>query len=182
MHASIEKGMSTVKDLTGGTGDVNPQLLNFTVAQTANDVTQTLEQPLPVPRIGVKKGRSIVVEVLWVQFSVDDFRTPAGTAVSYTFLLSTAAAAITVADPRTFALEDLEILASAAPDRFFRRRTMRQHFTDGAGHGFLVATDSVFLSIVTSNTAGQSAVNCKLAYRFKEVALEEYIGIVAGQQ
>lgn len=174
--------MATVKDLTGGTGDVNPQLLNLTVTQTAADTTTTLEQPLPVPRIGVRKGRSIVVEIIWIQWNFADFVTPAGVNVSYTGILSTASTAFTVTDTRSFAIKDIEMLASAAPDRNFRQRSYRQDFTDRAGHGFLVATDSIFLTLASSASTGTNSVNCKIAYRFKEVALEEYIGIVAGQQ
>lgn len=174
--------MATVKDLTGGTGDVNPQLLNLTVTQTAADATTTLEQPLPVPRIGIRKGRSIVVEIIWIQWNFADFVTPAAANVTYTGILSTAAGAATVTDTRTFGVLDLEVLASAAPDRNFRQRSYRQDFTDRAGHGFLVATDSIFLTLATALSTATNSLNTKIAYRFKEVALEEYIGIVAGQQ
>lgn len=175
--------MATIAQLTGGTGDVNPQLLNLTVTQAGVDVTTTLEQPLPIPRIGIKKGRSIVVEILWIQFNFADYVFVAGINTSYTALLSTSATAATVADPRTFAVQDLDLSVSAAPvSRDLYSRTWRQHFDDGAGHGFLVATDSIFLTLTTVLTAVVNAVNAKIAYRFKEVNLEEYIGIVAGQQ
>lgn len=62
--------------------------------------------------------------------------------------------------------------------------------TDGAGHGILVATDNIYLSVQTSLTAynGSSADEiigfcfADLIYRFKEVKLQEYIGIVQSQQ
>lgn len=63
--------------------------------------------------------------------------------------------------------------------------------TDGAGHGVLVATDNIWLSILATAAtadAGENAVlnvassNCDLFYRFKEVTLQEYIGIVQSQQ
>lgn len=62
-------------------------------------------------------------------------------------------------------------------------------FTDGAGHGILIATDNIFLTIVAQgasidgvsyNFAGQGRVD--LLYRFKEITLQEYIGIVQSQQ
>lgn len=63
--------------------------------------------------------------------------------------------------------------------------------TDGAGHGLLVATDNIWLTCyATAATAdaGENAVlnvatvNADLIYRFKEVSLQEYIGIVQSQQ
>jgi len=63
--------------------------------------------------------------------------------------------------------------------------------TDGAGHGILIATDQIFLTQQTSLaclTASGTAdsitgfVQADLIYRFKEVKLQEYIGIVQSQQ
>lgn len=81
------------------------------------------------------------------------------------------------------------------PDHFFVYSTDNESvdfhdLTDGAGHGLLVATDNIFLSVQTTNIAfvGESAdsivgfVAADLIYRFKEVALAEYIGIVQSQQ
>lgn len=62
--------------------------------------------------------------------------------------------------------------------------------TDGAGHGILVATDNIFVScsisvgsvFVTQADAATGAASCNILYRFKEIALAEYIGIVQSQQ
>lgn len=62
--------------------------------------------------------------------------------------------------------------------------------TDGAGHGILIATDNIFLvvqGLLTSYGAAttgaiQAFAQADLIYRFKEVALAEYIGIVQSQQ
>lgn len=175
--------MATVRDLTGGTGDVNPQILNLTVVQTAADATTTLEQPLPLPRFSAKKGRSLVVEVLWVQWNFDDIRYIVGN-FSYTGILSTAPTAATVTDPRTFAVLDFEGSQNAAAASFRTTpRTYRQILHDGAGHGILVATDNIYLTLITTGpTTVINSLNVKLAYRYKEVNLEEYLGIVSSQQ
>ena len=61
--------------------------------------------------------------------------------------------------------------------------------TDGAGHGVLIATDNVYFSLLynaipTDGIAVQFTIGggCDLLYRFKEVGLKEYIGIVQSQQ
>lgn len=62
--------------------------------------------------------------------------------------------------------------------------------TDGAGHGVLIATDNIFLNVQVTNAAFNNVTadaisatfNCDILYRFKEVKLQEYIGIVQSQQ
>ena len=67
--------------------------------------------------------------------------------------------------------------------------------TDGAGHGILIATDNLYLAaqsegfdygvaIGGTQVAANNgfSVNCDILYRFKEVTLKEYIGIVQSQQ
>jgi hypothetical protein len=54
--------------------------------------------------------------------------------------------------------------------------------TDGAGHGVLIATDSIYAQVNSANTATTNTVYFKLLYRFKEVNIIEYVGIVQSQQ
>lgn len=61
--------------------------------------------------------------------------------------------------------------------------------TDGAGHGILVATDNIWLtglftvgSVDTTSYTGTGFCNVSIFYRFKDVSLQEYIGIVQSQQ
>jgi hypothetical protein len=53
--------------------------------------------------------------------------------------------------------------------------------TDGAGHGLLIATDNIFMTVYSSNTGNANEVGCKILYRWKNVSVEEYIGIVQSQ-
>lgn len=62
------------------------------------------------------------------------------------------------------------------------RRTFRKDFSDGAGHGLLIATDSIFAALNSTATTLTNIADCRLLYRFKEVPLAEYIGIVQSQQ
>jgi len=54
--------------------------------------------------------------------------------------------------------------------------------TDGAGNGMLVATDRMFIygGAAGNTTAGR--YTAKILYRLVEVGIQEYVGIVAGQQ
>lgn len=53
-------------NLSGGTGDVNPQWIGAIVIQSAANIFTEVELPLPVPRSGLSVGenRGIVIEVL----------------------------------------------------------------------------------------------------------------------
>jgi len=54
--------------------------------------------------------------------------------------------------------------------------------SDGAGHGTLIATDQIFFQIASSNTGAQNTAAVKVWYRWKNVSLQEYVGIVQSQQ
>jgi hypothetical protein len=55
--------------------------------------------------------------------------------------------------------------------------------TDGAGHGMLVGTDNIYLQLGTVGSPVSTAIcDVKILYRFKQVTLSEYIGIVQSQQ
>lgn len=66
--------------LTGGTGDVNPQVYRLLVQTTAPITTNfptvlsasgtaTQQFPLPIPRFPSKQGKSIVVEILKIRWN-----------------------------------------------------------------------------------------------------------------
>jgi hypothetical protein len=54
--------------------------------------------------------------------------------------------------------------------------------TDGAGHGILIATDSIFIAVSEVGYTGPNTIGVKIMYRLVEVGLQEYIGLVQSQQ
>lgn len=54
--------------------------------------------------------------------------------------------------------------------------------TDGAGNGFLVATDRMFIYGAGVGNSVAGTYIAKILYRLVEVGITEYVGIVAGQQ
>jgi hypothetical protein len=54
--------------------------------------------------------------------------------------------------------------------------------TDGAGHGILIATDSIFIAVSETGYTGPNNIAVKIMYRLVEVGLQEYIGLVQSQQ
>jgi hypothetical protein len=200
--------MSSRRGLTGGTGDVNPQFLSWSVVQDAADSTTTLAVNIPVQRLPTT-GRAQVMEVLSVKYdgstlggsstaevprrydaSLDDHmelhfdewsrsltvriatRNPGTTAVGYN-------------DPSVFSYYNKTkygIFTAGGSYFIIEHEPYVDDLTDGAGHGYLVATDIIYIQISSQQTGSAQSCQGKLYYRWKNVNLQEYIGIVQGQQ
>jgi hypothetical protein len=189
-----DKGMSKRArgdSLTGGTGDVNPQTLTIGITQTTADNGILVQQALPIPRYPQKNGKSIVMEILKVDFLRETYLTAATESVQV--LLTTNPAAPLVAttpadmsaavlDPRWIAAAWVDLVLSSAVGFADQSRIYSTDLTDQAGHGYLVATDNLYLALRTITTAQINSFICRITYRFKEVSLAAYVGIVQSQQ
>lgn len=180
----------TVGGLTGGTGDVNPQFLSFTAAQSGADTTTTTTQAIPIQRLP-SGGRSQVMEVLKVFAQLPVFgavasATEANDTVSvFLSTVSFGTTATTFSEPRVFwgSHRSMEGAFTAAGTYARTEESIEvADLTDGAGHGFLVATDNIFCQVQSTGTGGTNTARIKILYRWKNVGLAEYIGIVQSQQ
>lgn len=179
---------SSSTSLTGGTGDVNPQVFVVQVSQPAADTTATQGIPLPVPRYPGNSGRAIVMEILKVTFMVGDMAATAGTAQAIVGVLSTRVPNTTSQTTARFDTANIAqfrtdfIFATAAGFQWVELCDIQRDLTDSAGHGLLVGTDNIFLTCISAGTASANVLGCRIEYRLKEVGLAEYIGIVQSQQ
>lgn len=184
--------MASTKQITGGTKDVNPQLLSGFVTMTAPNVQTVQQLPNPVIRLPTQQGAAIVLELLkvYVDFPPIDVTNVAATRYTRSFVLATynpgVGAEATLGDPRVVAkLQQDDYYAFTAGGTGGLTNSIDPHVFDltyGAGHGVLVATDSTFIQVNTTNFSGAGTYQYKLLYRFKKVSLTEYIGIVQSQQ
>lgn len=180
--------------LTGGTRDVNPQYMQGTITLSAANTATEVTLGTPIVRVGpASGGESIIMELihLWVDHPPIDVDNAAATNRNTTFSMSTvssgATPAITTLDnPRGLAFSQYTTrnAFTAAGTGMLQSTTepLEWDFTDGAGHGILVATDNIFIQANTANQTAASTFRWKLSYRFKKVSLVEYIGIVQSQQ
>lgn len=197
--------MASVKELTGGTRDVNPQWL--TVAhffqddpnKTATDVT-----PVPINRYPQgKQGRVNIMEVLKVYWEATaELGQPSPGA---DFLRSGLSAILTTRRPAVFGgveypqMQDPAMIDILVREYYVTKPNGATQYdtgakimmeqdpvvhdlTDGAGHGLLVASDFLFVQLGSYGMVGRCEVKCKILYRYKQVSLTEYIGIVQSQQ
>lgn len=59
--------MASRRALTGGSMDVNPQLMSFSITQSGLDSTTSVAIPIPIQRLPQGRGAQ-VLEVLWVDY------------------------------------------------------------------------------------------------------------------
>lgn len=166
-------------NISGGSGDVNPQIMNIPCTATAGAVVTTT-QAIPIQRLQ-QSGRAQVMEVLKVIFDNTQFNTVEtdGANLWRVSTKSFGTTGVLPTDPTVFAYcnQFVKITTSgsvevAGPYVF--------DLTDGAGHGFLVATDNIFVQINSAGVTGTPS--CKILYRWKNVTTTEYVGIVQSQQ
>lgn len=176
--------------LTGGTGDVSPQWMSFSATQSAADTTTTITQAIPVQRLQTR-GLAQVMEVLRVTFDHASFPANASTTEALDTLdtfLSTASFGTTNttwSEPRVFAgfnEYSRGAFTAGGTYNYVASRFSTIDLTDGAGHGLLIATDNIFAQVQSSGTGAANQVHIKILYRWKNVPMVEYVGIVQSQQ
>lgn len=177
-------------DLTGGSGDINPQY--FTLPQNLLSAANTYTEgtiPTPIPRNRVSGGKATVMEILKVYFNLPeaDANSAAGGSViqAQAQLTTRSLTAMSQGNPAVFA--HCEKMMRGAFTAAGSYATVIQDpyvwdCTDGAGHGVLVATDNIYFGCLTTGFTGAVTFNARLLYRMKNVSVEEYVGIVQSQQ
>lgn len=198
------KNSAENKLLTGGSNDVNPQLLRLTLSTTTNGTVNDevaggtwLYYSMPLPPF-YSADKPYLIEVLKVRWGMRNPNVNTGnaegqklgtiTAVLYQGLLSgDLAPDIPPADPFQISrhTEGTWYATGGGVMTGFLRDTspMTDDLTDGAGHGFLVANQQLAISVQWSNVMGgiPYTISCWILYRYKEVDLGEYLGILQSQ-
>jgi len=167
--------------LTGGTGDVSPQFANFTATQSGADTTTTTSFAVPIQRLPAG-NQAQVMEVLKIFWRIAGTVVETDNTVSGFFsTTSFGTTATNFAEPRVFGhvFRSVNITTSG---QIVVQEPYVQDLTDGAGHGVLIATDNIFLQVVSGTTSATNTIYAKILYRWKNVPLAEYIGIVQSQQ
>lgn len=186
------KRVASGGDLTGGTRDVNPQYMGGLVTLSAANTATTVQLAIPISRVPQPgQTNATIVEVLkvFMEFPSIDADAAAATARNSSLAFSTTsfgATQVQFDESRVFAWgqRQLRNAFTAAGTGVLEDSTdpFVYDCTDGAGHGILIATDNVFIQGITFGQTGASTFRFKILYRFKNVALVEYIGIVQSQQ
>lgn len=174
--------------LTGGTKDVNLQILTIKAEQSGVDADTDVNVFVPVQRLNTRNNRSIVLEILWVDWFLQDSGVPLVQSMVQGILTTnqspSTGANIALQDARNLSIFRVMTNTGTASNAGFQTFDYRYKdiIHDGAGHGLLVATDQMTINIQSTATTLTNRLVCRIGYRWKEVALVEYIGIVQSQQ
>ncbi len=186
------KFVSSGGSVTGGTGDIKPQIMTVVVG-SAGAVDDYSFIQVNVPRIVLNPtGGSTIMELLkvWWYVALDDLGDIDGIWAAY---LSTTRIRIVgetfnagtlqndAERPGVFAMVALDktLVTTGGHSIVF---PLVVDLTDGNGNGILVATPTIFATFgALGNTATTSTATAKILYRLVNVDLTEYVGIVASQ-
>jgi len=167
--------------LTGGTGDVNPQWFKLKAIGTNAAAMNSDKVALPVQRLANKR-KAMIMEALKVKYVVRDgsdklkhikvgvatIQLPSG---SPDFSLGYILSGI---HTKPVSLSGGVDAAPGGANGYI------EDLTDGAGHGICIATDFLYPFIFTGTDTGVS-IDIWILYRWKNVDLEEYSGILQSQ-
>jgi len=170
-----------LNSLTGGSGDVNPQYMHLNAVQSAADTTTTTSFQIPIQRLQ-NTGRAQVMEVLKVFWFLPNLVDTADSNVNA--ILTTSSSGVTAtsyANTRVIDMAAGVTLFNAASSFHFDPMVIHD-LTDGAGHGMLVGSDNLYIQIASVASGVANNVYCKILYRWKDVSIQEYVGIVQAQQ
>lgn len=184
-----------IDQLTGGTGDVNPQwlVLQISPANTTSGAVTEKQYQLPVQRLQTR-GLAQVMEILKIEAmdseneidgnSIQTVRLvlasrsqgSSTTSVSAGNLSSVGAPGVI-----TSFLKDINWVTGGAGTWIVPHYDSKD-LTDTAGHGFLVGSDSLYLQLwrygpVTSPSTSE-VYTVRILYRQKNVSMAEYVGMV----
>lgn len=190
-----KRARSSNGSLTGGTGDVNPQQMRGTLTLTgAGTFTQLT---LPIPRQVLQQGnRAQVIEVLKIFI---DRPLPEGSGSTsevineYALAFSTkpqtvlgnTASNFSFADAAIFAFDRVASLNAFTTGGTYTAvydNTRVIDLTDGSGHGLLIGTDNIYICGDTAGVAAAVTWEFRILYRWKNVGMTEYVGMVQSQQ
>ena len=175
--------------LTGGTGDVKPQQLTASTELATLDTYGTGTIHLPLPRFGFGDDITPVWEILRVSWYLGI--ADADPNVNYVAYLSTialrsqgdAASLITMQndfrDPLTFG--GVMDHANGALTQRHGQFPLTRDMTDGAGNGYLIATDQLFVVYGQFSSTLNTLATVKILYRSTGIDIQEYVGIVQSQ-
>lgn len=188
-----KRARTTGGSITGGTGDVKPQILTVSsgIAGFIDDYVVN-QVNLPVSRFGATKTKTTVIEMLSIDWFLNlrDMADVSGGNFAFLTTVSSrssgdtstaASAEADASDPLVFGFcaQFNTLSTNGSSARIF---PITVNLTDSNGNGVLIATDRIF--VVGGNIAATTAGSyiAKILYRTVNIGIQEYVGIVQSQQ
>ena len=159
-----------------------PNFLTGTVTESGADTFTTAQVFTPIPRLKAVGNKATVMELLFLETDLTTTLNNSGESVVAQFSIgSIPTAGLAFNDPRLFAQRQVTmfLLTSGAIDV---KNPARYEFQTNDGFGYLLASDSFNVSIDGVNTGVANVVQWRLYYRFVDIPLAEFVGLVQSTQ
>ena len=170
----------------GRTKDDFPNFLSGIVTLSAANIFTTQQIFTPIPRLKTIGNKATVMELLYMDLVVDNIDLIAvDDRLRFQMHLGTAQGSfLTWSDTRVFVNYDLLVGgANGTPGALVMTTyPWRYQFQTQDGFGYLLASDSFRISGETAGMANAVNFHFKLYYRFVDIPLSEFIGIVQSTQ
>lgn len=165
------------------TKDKFPNFLTGKLTLSAANVFTTTQIFTPIPRLKTSGNKATVMELLWMDLLVSntDMIATNDDIVFQMGFGSTPTAFLDFNDTRVFAqwFQELTLTTSGAVWNAF---PVRFDFQSKDGYGYLLASDSFNVSADSTGQAAAVIFNWRLHYRFVDIPLSEFVGLVQSTQ
>lgn len=168
--------------------DVYPQYFVTQLSTTTNDTTIVAAIPLPVPRIPTS-GKATILEFLWADINMETGRV--GNSSNFTALSLTGSSTLTagsggyhtfLANPQVIGYHKNETDQITGVGVQLVDQPYRLDWQSNDGKGLLIATDRIYIYVTSLATLGLVRATWRVWYRYVDVSIQEYVGIVQSQQ
>jgi len=168
------------------TKDDFPNFLSGRLILSAANTFTTQQVFTPIPRLKTIGNKATVMELLYMDLVIDNIDLIAfDDRLRFQMTLGTTQGSMLAwSDTRVFINYDLLIGgANATPGALFiTQYPWRYQFQTNDGFGYLLAADAFRVSAETVGMAAATNFHFKLYYRFVDIPLTEFIGIVQSTQ
>ena len=163
--------------------DKFPNFMSGRLTLSAANTFTTDQVFTPIPRLKTSGNKATVMELLWVDYQWGGTDLVAsGDNLSFSMSIGAApTGTLTVSDPRTIMSTIKEFSALTSGGNFLETPT-RAELSSLDGHGTLLASDSFHTAGVTVGQAAASVVDWRIYYRFVEISVAEFVGLVQSTQ
>lgn len=170
--------------------DKYPNYMSGSTTTSAADTFTSERVETPISRLKQGKGNAVtVMELLKVDLDVEDedfLDTTATTQWIWEMSIgATPTASSAISNPQVITRMRKAYQASETTDGAMAiswKSPTTFNFQDENGFGYLLATDSFHVSVDTTNYGTTATFHWRIFYRFVNVTLAEYVGLVQSQQ
>jgi len=164
--------------------DNYPNYMTGTANQSSADTATNFQFSTPIPRLQTRGNKATVMELLWIDMKINCTLNAVGETFAASFYGGQATTSeVLISDPRAIgniAFDATDVLTSGSYPTCKNNWRIDLQSTDG--YGFLFAGDIINVNVVSANTGASNRVDFRIYYRFVEIPITEFVGLVQSQQ